>query len=154
MDVADVAFRPEGLLLTIRRSKTDQAGEGREVAIPTGAHPETDAVRAVQAWLSASGIFEGPVFRSVSRHGRVSRARLSGQSVALVVKQYVSAAGMDPAAFSGHSLRTGFVTSAYRAGCSESRIMRTTGHKSIEMVLKYVRRANVFQDNAAAALGL
>ena len=154
LDVADIAFKPEGLLLTIRRSKTDQEGQGREIAIPAGAHPETDAVRAVQAWLAASGIVEGPVFRSVSRHDQVSRDRLTAQSVALIVKHYVAAAGMDAAAFSGHSLRAGFVTSAHRAGVSESRIMRTTGHKSVEMVLKYVRRANVFQDNAAAALGL
>lgn len=154
LDVADLQFTAEGLLLKLRRSKTDQEGAGREIAIPHGAHAETCAVRAAQAWLEASGITVGPVFRPVDRHGRIAPARLSDHAVALVVKRYARAAGMDQEVFSGHSLRAGFVTSAARAGEPERRIMRQTGHKSIEMVLRYVRQANAFTDNAALALGL
>ena len=94
------------------------------------------------------------VFRPVDRHGRPSSARLSDQAVALVVKRYAGRVGLSANSFAGHSLRAGFVTSAARAGEPERRIMRTTGHKSVEMVLRYVRQANVFSDNAALALGL
>jgi len=154
LDVADLKFTPEGLLLTLRRSKTDQEAEGRQVAIPHGTHQETCPVRALQAWLEASDIAEGPIFRPMRRGGRVLPARLSDHAVALVVKRYAEAAGMSVELFSGHSLRAGFVTSAARAGAPERQIMRTTGHKSIEMLLRYVRAANVFADNAALALGL
>jgi site-specific recombinase XerD len=153
-DVSDLSFTAEGLLITLRRSKTDQDGEGRQVAIPFGAHEQTCPVRALQAWLKQSGITDGAVFWPISRHGKLSSARLSDQAVALVVKRYVGRVGLSADSFAGHSLRAGFVTSAARAGESERRIMRTTGHKSVEMVLKYVRQANVFSDNAALALGL
>jgi integrase len=111
-------------------------------------------VRAVQAWLTVSSISEGPIFRHVDRHGRVFADRLSAHAVALVVKRYVETAGMNARLFSGHSLRAGFVTSAARAGEPERRIMWTTGHKSIEMVLRYVRQANAFTECSALALGL
>ncbi len=154
LDVSDLSFTAEGLLITLRRSKTDQEGEGRQVAIPFGAHKQTCPVRALQAWLERSGITEGPAFRSVNRHGRLSAARLSDQAVSLIVKRSAETVGMERTAFAGHSLRAGFVTSAARAGEPERRIMRQTGHKSVEMVLKYVRQANVFSDNAGLALGL
>jgi integrase len=154
LDVADVALTPEGLLLTLRRSKTDQEGAGRQVAIPFGSRAETCPVRALRAWLDATAITEGPVFRWVHGRRSVSSMRLTGQSIALVVKKYAAAAGLNVADFSGHSLRAGFVTSAARAGEPERRIMRQTGHKSIEMVLRYVRQANAFTDNAALSLGL
>ncbi|MGI9073702.1 MAG: site-specific integrase [Bryobacteraceae bacterium] len=154
LDVADLQFTAEGLLITLRRSKGDQEGAGRQVAIPHGTHAETCSVRAVRAWLEAASITEGPIFRAVDRHGRISPKRLSAHAVALIVKRYTEAVGLDAKLFSGHSLRAGFVTSAARAGEPERRIMRQTGHKSIEMVLKYVRQANAFTDNAALALGL
>lgn len=106
------------------------------------------------AWLRAGGIADGPVFRPVRKGGAVSSARLSGHAVASVVKRYAKRAGLPIDSFSGHSLRAGFVTSAARAGEPERRIMRQTGHRSIEMVLRYVRHANAFTDNAAGALGL
>jgi len=154
LDVADLSFTTEGLLITLRRSKTDQDGEGRPVAIPHGAHEQTCPVRAAQAWLERAGIGEGAVFRPVDRHGKLAVTRLSDQAIALVVKRCAGRVGMSVASFAGHSLRAGFVTSAARAGEPERRIMRQTGHKSIEMVLRYVRQANAFSDNASLALGL
>jgi integrase len=137
----------------LRRSKTDQEGEGRKVAIPPGKHAETCAVGALQAWLSAAGITEGPIFRQV-RSKRIYPSRLTAQVIALLVKKYIRLAKMDAKVFSGHSLRAGFVTSAARNGAQERQIMRQTGHKSIEMVLRYVHNANAFTDNAALTLGL
>jgi integrase len=127
---------------------------GSGPAIPHGAHESTCPVRALQAWLAAAAIEDVPVFRSMNRHGRVFPERLSDHAVALVVKRYAELAGLDSVALAGHSLRAGFVTSAARAGEPERRIMRQTGHRSVEMVLRYVRSANMFSDNAAVALGL
>lgn len=107
LDVADVTFTPEGLLLTLRRSKTDQEGAGRQVAIPFGSHAQTCPVRALRAWLDAAAITEGPVFRWVHGRRSVSSVRLTGQSIALVVKKYAAAAGLDAEKFSGESLRPG-----------------------------------------------
>jgi integrase len=154
LDVIDLKFQPEGLLVTLRRSKTDQEGEGRTVAVPRGLHSETCPVRALDAWLQVAAIADGPVFRPVRKGGAIWLTRLSGHAVASVVKRYAMKAGQSMEAFSGHSLRAGFVTSAARAGEPERRIMRQTGHKSIEMVLRYVRQANAFSDNACNSLGL
>jgi integrase len=154
LDVADIAFTVEGLLITLRRSKTDQEGEGRQIAIPPGAHDETCPVAALRDWLQVSEISEGAVFRPIRKGGAVIPKRLTGHAVAILIKKYITLAGMSPTTFSGHSLRAGFVTSAARAGEPERRIMRQTGHKSIEMVLRYVRQANAFTDNAVRALGL
>jgi len=154
LDVSAVAFTSEGLLITLLRSKTDQEGIGRQVAIPEGQHQETCPVRALRAWLTAAIITEGPIFRSVNRHSQPSKERLTDHSVGLIVKRYAKLIGLAHADFSGHSLRAGFVTSAARAGEPERRIMRQTGHKSIEMVLRYVRRADIFKDNSVRSLGL
>ena len=142
------------MLLTLRRSKSDQEGEGRQVAIPHGAHEETCPVRALQLWLEAAAITDGPIFRPIRKGGALRPTRLTGHAVAIAVKNYAKAAGLSADTLSGHSLRAGFVTSAARAGEPERRIMRQTGHKSIEMVLRYVRQANAFSDNAFHALGL
>jgi integrase len=154
LDVSDLTFGPEGLLIKIRRSKTDQEGSGRDVAIPHGTYELTCPVRVMRKWLEAAAIVEKPIFRSGHRGGIVLSGRLSGHGVGRIVKRYAKATGLTVASFSGHSLRAGFVTSAARAGEPERRIMRQPGHKSIEMVLRYVRRANAFSDNAALALGL
>lgn len=153
LDLDDVQFTSDGLVVTLRRSKTDQEGEGRKVGLPYGSTPETCPVRAVRAWIEASGIESGPLFRSITRHGKV-QGRLSGFAVALVVKQYANAAGLGAAAYSGHSLRAGLVTSAAIAGASERSIMSQTGHRSTAMVRRYVRDANLFRENAAAKVGL
>jgi integrase len=154
LDVADLKFQEEGLLITLRRSKTDQEGAGRPVAIPDGTHADTCPVRALRSWLDSAAISDGPVFRPIRKGGSVTCIRLTGHAVASIIKKYARKAGLPFEVFSGHSLRAGFVTSAARAGEPERRIMRQTGHKSIEMVLRYVRQANAFTDNAVRSLGL
>ena len=154
IDREHVEFPAEGVVIFLPRSKTDQEGQGRKVAIPYGAHEGTCPVRALAAWLAASGIEAGPVFRPVDRHGNVGAERLTGRSVALVVKHYMTLAGKDAAAYSGHSLRAGFVTAAAHGGALSRDIMRQTGHKSEAMVQRYIREANLFVANAAGTLGL
>ena len=150
----DVEFPLEGLVLTLRRSKTDQEGKGERVAIPHGANPETCPVRALSTWIEAAGISEGPLFRSVTRHGRISPEALSPEAVAVVVKRSASRVGLDPATFSGHSLRAGFATAAAQAEVPEWRIARQTRHRSLVILGRYIREANLFRKNAAAAVGL
>ncbi len=154
LDVADLAFGPSGLEVTLRRSKTDQEGAGRKVGIPYGSAPETCPVRSLRAWLDSAQVVEGPVFREVPRFGAVGSQRLSGLAVARVVKRAARAVGLDAARFSGHSLRAGFATSAAQAGKSERAIMNQTGHRSVETVRRYIREADVFWGNAATGIGL
>ena len=154
LDVEDLAFTSDGLVVTMRRSKTDQEGAGRKVGVPYGSRPDTCPVRALRAWLEASGIAAGPVFRSVNRHGRLQPGRLSSKAVALVVKRYAGAAEMDASQYAGHSLRAGLATSAAIAGASERAIMTQTGHRSAAMVRRYIRDGSLFRENAAAVVGL
>jgi integrase len=151
LDVADLTFTARGVEVVIRRSKTDQEGAGRTVAIPLGSQAETCPVRRLQAWLTVAGIVEGPVFRSVDRWRKVG-GRIDGRDVARIVKRAADRAGFDAAVFSGHSLRAGLATSAALAGKSDRAIMATTGHKSRAMVDRYVRSAERWRDNAAAGL--
>jgi site-specific recombinase XerD len=152
LDVDDLEETPEGLLITIRRSKTDQEGMGRKVAIPRGelACP----VEAVMAWLGAAGITEGAVFRRVwnKRHQRVGADRLEPRNVAAIVKAGAARLGLDATAFGGHSLRAGFVTSAAKRGANLFKICDTTGHKSLEMLRIYTRDAELFANHAGAGL--
>lgn len=154
LNVEDLSVTGAGLVVTLRRSKTDQEGTGRPVGIPYGSSADTCPVRAVQAWCAAAGITSGPLFRAVNRHGQVAAGRLSDKAVALVVKRAAAAAGLDPQHYAGHSLRAGLATSAAAAGVSERAIMRQTGHTSERMVRRYIRDGSLFRDNAAAAVGL
>jgi integrase len=154
LDHADLEFNARGLVVTLRRSKTDQEGHGRKVALPYGSTFETCPVRSMQAWLEESGITDGPLFRAINRHGQMQSGRLSGVAVARIVKRCIGAAGLDPSNYSGHSLRSGFATTAAIAGASERAIMNQTGHQSTKMVRRYIRDGNLFRDNAAAKLGL
>jgi len=154
LDVADVTTTRDGLVIDLRRSKTDQEGEGRRIGIPYGSRPATCPVRAVQDWLAASGLRTGPLFRGINRHGQVRATRLSDRAVALVVKRAAEAAGLDPARYAGHSLRAGLATAAAAAGVSERAIMAQTGHKSLPMVRRYIREGSLFNENAAAEVGL
>lgn len=154
LNVEDVEFVREGLVITLRRSKTDQEGEGRKVGIPYGSFIETCPVRALQAWLTATGIKSGPLFRPVSKAHDVRDARLSDKTVARIVKRYVRLIGLDQRHFAGHSLRAGLATSAAMAGVSERDIMSQTGHRSPMMVRRYIRDSNLFRSNAAARIGL
>jgi site-specific recombinase XerD len=153
-DVADCAFGKDGLTITLRRSKTDQESQGRKVGIPYGANPETCPVRTVQAWLEVTGVVEGPLFRSISRHGQIKPGRLAPADVARVVKKLAERAGLDAAKYAGHSLRAGHATSAAIAGASERSIMNQTGHRSVQMVRRYIRDGSLFRDNSAGKLGL
>jgi integrase len=154
LDVADCAFGKDGLTITLRRSKTDQQGAGRKIGIPYGSNPETCPVRTVQAWIELAAIEDGPVFRSISRHGRVQPGRLSGIDVARVVKKLAERAGLDAVKYAGHSLRAGHATSAAIAGASERSIMNQTGHRSVQMVRRYIRDGSLFRENSAGKLGL
>jgi integrase len=141
----------EGIVLTLRRSKTDQDGAGRKIGIPLGRTIHCP-VRALENWLNAARIGEGPVFRPVDRHGRVSAIRLSGEAVSLLLRHRMAAAGFDPAGYSGHSLRAGFATSATRAGVSTFKTRQQTGHASDAMLSRYIRDGELFLGNAAGIL--
>jgi integrase len=153
IEVADLEFTDGGVLINVRRSKTDQEGRGREVGVPYG-QSGTCPVSALQEWLRAAHITSGPIFRRIDQHGHIGPNALQPAAVAQIVKKAVEVVGLDPAAFSGHSLRAGLATSAAQNGASELTIMATTGHKSSHMVRKYVRRANLFKANAASVAGL
>ncbi len=147
----DIERVRQGLIVTLRRSKTDQEGSGRKIGIPFG-RTRHCPVLALDGWLTVSGIEAGPIFRPVDRHGRIGAARLSGEGVSLVVKECATAAGIDPTGFSGHSLRAGFATSAVQAGVTTLKIRSQTGHASDTMLSRYVRDGELFVDNAAGAL--
>jgi integrase len=152
LNVADLTFRREGLVVMIRRSKTDQEGEGVELGIPKGRNRELCPVRAVEAWIKAAGLEAGPLFRPVDQAGRVSPERLRDFTVVRVVKRLVEAIGLDPDDYGGHSLRAGLATAAAQAGAEERDIMRQTRHKSEKMVRRYIRGAKLFERNAADGL--
>ncbi|HYT25544.1 MAG TPA: tyrosine-type recombinase/integrase [Actinomycetota bacterium] len=154
LDVADVVEVPEGLEVLLHRSKTDQEGEGAVLPIPYGAHEATCPVRAWRAWVTAAGIAEGPAFRGVDRHGNVATTRLSDKTVARAVKRAAERAGLDTAAFSGHSLRAGLAVAAARAGVAEELIMEQGRWKSPAVARSYVRKGQLWRDVAAAQVGL
>lgn len=154
LDIEDLAIAPEGLVLAINRSKTDQTRIGRKIGIPFGTHASTCPVRAVSAWLEAAKLSEGPLFRGVTKHGSIRPTRLTDQIVADIVKKHVRAIGKYAAKFSGHSLRVGFVTAAAMAGVSEKSIADQSGHQSLTVLRKYIRDASVFRNNAASKVGL
>jgi len=141
LNVGDVVNGPDGLTITLRRSKNDQDGAGRVIGVPFGSAPATCPVRALAAWLTAAALTEGPIFRGVSRHGALL-GRLSGRGVARVVQRGAAATGLAASAFGGHSLRAGLATAAATAGKSEHAIMKQTGHRSVTMVRRYTGAAN------------
>lgn len=149
--VEDLQIQRAGLILALRRSKTDQEGEGASRGIPRGRR-ETCPVRAVEAWLAAAQLASGPLFRPIDRHGNLKPSALAGVEVWRLVKRLAEAVGLDPAAYGGHSLRAGLATAAAAAGAEERDIMRQTGHKSEKMVRRYIRQAQLFTDNAASGL--
>ena len=154
LNTEDCEFGKDGLTITLRRSKTDQEGQGRKSGIPYGSNPETCPVRTVQSWMEQARIIDGPLFRSITRHGRLRPGRLAGIDVARVVKKLAKRAGLDAAKYGGHSLRSGHATSAAIAGATERSIMNQTGHRRVRMVRKYIRDGNLFRENSAGKLGL
>lgn len=151
LDCLDIERVRQGLIVMLRHSKTDQEGVGRKIGIPCG-RARHCPVQALDQWLAVSRINEGPIFRPVDRQGRVATERLSGEAVSIVIKERVAAAGMDPAGFSGHSLRAGFATSAAQAGVSTLKIRAQTGHSSDAMLSRYIRDGELFVGNAFGAL--
>ena len=147
----DLERVPKGIVITVKRSKADQEGRGRRVALPH-ARGAICPVQALDAWLSAARITEGPIFRAVGRHGRVSDRALSAEVVALVIKARAKVVGLDAASYSGHSLRAGLATSAAACGVPSWRIREQTGHTSDAMLQRYIRDGEMFMDNAAGAL--
>jgi site-specific recombinase XerD len=144
----DIEFVNEGMKINLRRSKTDQYGEGFLKGVPYFDNPVYCPVISMQNWLKISEINSGPLFRRFSKGAKLKEMRLTDQTVALIIKKYLQLAGIDSKNYSGHSLRSGFATSAAEAGAEERSIMAMTGHKSTEMVRRYIKEANVFKNNA------
>ena len=149
LTVGDVTEGPDGFRVVIRHSKTDQEGAGQTIAIPRGARLRP--VEAVQAWLAAAGITDGPIFRRVRKNDMLGTEALTAASVAQVIKEHAAAAGLDPAAFAGHSLRAGFLTSAAEHGAGVFKMLEVSRHRSVETLRGYVRSADLFRDHAGAA---
>jgi integrase len=151
LDVEDIEPVRQGIIIHLRRSKTDQDGTGRKIGVPFG-RTRHCPVTAVEEWRTRSGIAEGALFRPVDRHGVVGSQRLSGEAVSLVIKERVSAAGFDPSSYSGHSLRAGLATSAAQSGASAWKIRQQTGHASDAMLVRYIRDGELFTENVAGML--
>ncbi|MDA9562978.1 site-specific integrase [Candidatus Pelagibacter bacterium] len=148
LDFDDLEFVNEGLKIRLKRSKTDQYGEGAMKGIPYFDNLQYCPVISIQRWIEVSKINSGPLFRRFRKGSNLSENRLSDQTVALLIKDYLEFAGIDSKNYSGHSLRSGFATTAAEAGAEERSIMAMTGHKSTEMVRRYIKEANVFKNNA------
>jgi integrase len=151
LDVTDIETFRQGIIITLRHSKTDQDGAGRKIGIPHG-RTQHCPVAAVTAWLARSAIAQGAVFCAVTRYGHLQPVRLSGDAVSEVIRERLAAIGINPEGYSGHSLRAGFATSAAQAGVSTLKIRAQTGHTSDAMLSRYVRDGNLFTHNATAAL--
>ena len=148
LDYDDLDFVEEGLKIQIRRSKTDQFGEGLVKALPYFDSPRYCPVVSLKNWMVISRINSGALFKRFTKGSKLSEYRLTDQTVALLVKKYLELVGIDSKNYSGHSLRSGFATSAAESGAEERTIMAMTGHKSTEMVRRYIKEANLFKNNA------
>ncbi|WP_173088864.1 site-specific integrase [Devosia sp. 1635] len=149
LNVEDVETTSRGLMVTVRRSKTDQEGRGRQIAVPPG-RTRHCPVAAFKEWVAFAQLENGPIFRGVDRHGKIHLRGVSGEAVSHVIKARLSDAGYDPAGFSGHSLRAGFVTAAALAGAPSHKIRETTGHRSDASMTRYLRHVDLFHDPAIA----
>ena len=148
IDYQDLEFVPEGLKITIKKSKTDQFGEGMIKGLPYFTSDNYCPVKNLNKWLKISKIKSGPIFRRFSKGLSLTNKRLTDQSVVLLIKKYLNLAGMENKNFAGHSLRSGFATVAAESGADERSIMAMTGHKTTQMVRRYIREANIFKNNA------
>ena len=148
LDYDDLDFVTEGLKINLKRSKTDQYGEGTMKGLPYFDNSQYCPVLSIQKWIEISKISSGPLFRRFNKGSNLSEKRLTDQTVALLIKEYLQLAGIDSKNYSGHSLRSGFATSAAESGAEERSIMAMTGHKSTEMVRRYIKEANLFKNNA------
>lgn len=144
--LGDIARVPEGLRVTIRRSKTDQEGAGATIAIPDGQRLRPKAL--LEAWIEMAGIPDGPLFRRLTAAGQVSADPMSDRAIARLVQARAGAAGYPAADFGGHSLRAGFLTAAARAGASVFKMQEVSRHRSMQVLAGYVRDADLFRDHA------
>jgi site-specific recombinase XerD len=148
LDFEDLDFVEEGLKINLKRSKTDQFGEGLVKGLPYFENSQYCPVVSIQKWIEISKINSGSLFRRFTKGSKLTQNRLNDQSVALIIKDYLKLAGIESRNYSGHSLRSGFATSAAESGAEERSIMAMTGHKSTEMVRRYIKEANLFKNNA------
>ena len=148
LDYEDLDFVQEGLKINLRRSKTDQFGEGSVKGLPYFDNSQYCPVVSIRKWIEISKISSGALFRRFTKGSKLSENRLTDQTVALLIKEYLKLAGIESKNYSGHSLRSGFATSAAESGAEERSIMAMTGHKSTEMVRRYIKEANLFKNNA------
>tara|TARA_B100001559_G_scaffold307852_1_gene300463 strand:+ start:51 stop:1004 length:954 start_codon:yes stop_codon:yes gene_type:complete len=152
IDYEDLEFVEEGVKITIKRSKTDQFGEGMTKGLPYFTNEMYCPVKNLKDWLKLSKIKNGPIFRRFAKGSSLTKYRLTDQSVVLIIKDCLKQAGIENQNFSGHSLRSGFATVAADAGADERSIMAMTGHKSTQMVRRYIRDANIFKNNALSKI--
>lgn len=148
LDLEDVEFVKEGIKVLLRKSKTDQFSDGFLKGIPYLKNKNLCAAKSLIEWIDISGIEKGPLFRKISKSEKLLANRLTGQSVALIIKKYTKIARINNINFSGHSLRSGFATVVASLGADERSIMSMTGHKSTTMVRRYIRESNLFNNNA------
>ncbi len=148
IDYEDLEFVDEGVKIIIKRSKTDQFGEGMIKGLPYFSKETYCPVTNLKNWLKISKIKNGPIFRRFAKGSALTKNRLTDQSVVLIIKDCLKVAGIANDNFSGHSLRSGFATVAAEAGADERSIMAMTGHKTSQMVRRYIREANIFKNNA------
>ena len=148
LDIDDLDFVSEGLKINLKKSKTDQFGEGTVKGLPYFNNLQYCPVLSIKKWIEISNIDTGPLFRRFSKGSKLTNNRLTDQTIALLIKKYLKLAGIESKNYSGHSLRSGFATSAAESGAEERTIMAMTGHKSPEMVRRYIKEANLFKNNA------
>ena len=148
LDYDDLDFVPEGVKINVKRSKTDQFGEGTQKGLPYFENSQYCPVLSVKKWIEISDIHSGALFRRFSKGSKLTENRLTDQTIALLIKKYLQLAGIESKNYSGHSLRSGFATAAAESGAEERSIMAMTGHKSTEMVRRYIKEANLFKNNA------
>ena len=148
IDYEDLEFVPEGIKITVKKSKTDQFGEGMIKGLPYFTNEIYCPVNNLKKWLEISKIKSGPIFKRFSKGLNLTNKRLTDQSVVIIIKEYLNKAGIENKNFAGHSLRSGFATVAADSGADERSIMAMTGHKTTQMVRRYIRESNIFKNNA------
>lgn len=151
INIEDIEWRSDGVIVCLRSSKTDQLGEGRNVGIPIGS-PGTCPVGALKTWLTTTSIRNGPVFRAIDRHGNVNDGSLSGEAVSLILKKRVRSLRLDENRYSGHSLRAGLATSAAAAGIPALSIRQLTGHTQNKTLALYIRNSRKLSDSPIRGL--
>ena len=152
IDYEDLEFVDEGVKITLKKSKTDQFGEGMIKGLPYFNNEKYCPVTSLKNWINLSKIKNGPIFRRFAKGSKLTGNRLTDQSVVLLIKDCLQIAVIENQNFSGHSLRSGFATVAAESGADERSIMAMTGHKTTQMVRRYIREANIFKNNALSKI--